>query len=108
MIEAIAAPSTQVTEEDGLFYIAMSVGADEVCTACYMCDKAQRVVIIQLDTPVEHRGNGYATALLESIQRREKTGPIRVISTSHAVGFYRKLGYTEVSPYIFQSRQFSS
>jgi len=103
MIEAIAAPSTQVTEEDGLFYISMSVGADEVCTACYMRDKAQRVVIIQLDTPVEYRGNGYATALLESIQRREKTGPIRVISTSHAVGFYNKLGYIEVSPYVFQS-----
>ena len=103
MIEAIAAPSTQTTDEDGLFYITMSVGADEVCTACYMRDKAQRVVIIQLDTPVEHRGNGYATALLEDIQSREGTSPIRVISTSHAVGFYNKLGYTEVSPFIFQN-----
>ena len=103
MIEAITAPSTQVTEEDGLFYIAMSVGSDEVCTACYIYDKARRVVIIQLDTPVEHRGNGYATALLERIESLEGAGPIRVISTSHAVGFYNKLGYTEVSPFVFQS-----
>ena len=103
MIEAITAPSTQVTEEDGLFYITMSVGADEVCTACYIYDKARRVVIIQLDTPVEHRGNGYATALLERIESLEEAGPIRVISTSHAVGFYNKLGYTEVSPFVFQS-----
>lgn len=103
MIEAITAPSTQVTEEDGLFYITMSVGADEVCTACYIYDKALRVVIIQLDTPVEHRGNGYATALLERIESLEEAGPIRVISTSHAVSFYNKLGYTEVSPFVFQS-----
>ena len=103
MIEAITAPSTQVTEEDGLFYIAMSVGSDEVCTACYMRDKAQRVVMIQLDTPAEHRGNGYATALLERIESLEEAGPIRVISTSNAVGFYNKLGYTEVSPFVFQS-----
>ena len=103
MIQSIAAPTTRVTEEDDLFYITMSVGADEVRTACYMRDKAQRVVIIQLDTPVEHRGNGYATALLERIQSQEGTSPIRVISTSHAVGFYNKLGYTEVSPYIYQN-----
>ena len=103
MIEATAAPTTQITEEDGLSYISMSVGADEVCTACYMRDKAQRVVIIQLDTPVEHRGNGYATALLERIQSLEEAGPIRVISTSHATGFYNKLGYIEVSPFVFQS-----
>ena len=102
MIEAITAPTTQITEEDGLFYISMTVDADEVCAACYMLDKAQNVVVIQLDTPVEHRGNGYATALLEGLQSH------RVISTSHAVGFYRKLGYTEVSQYIFQSRQTSN
>ena len=105
-ITPIALPKADVhlTEEDELFYIGLSVDGDEVCSACYMKDKAQRVVIIQLDTPVEYRGNGYATTLLEEIQQREESGPIRVISTSHAVGFYRKLGYTEVSPYVFQHK----
>ena len=93
-----------LTQDDELFYISLSVDGSEVCTACYMMDKAGRVVIIQLDTPVEHRGNGYATSLLEEIQQREDSGPIRVISTSHAVGFYQKLGYTEVSPFIFQHK----
>jgi hypothetical protein len=105
MIRTVSLPKADVhlTEDDDLFYISMSVDGSEVCTACYMRDKAQRVVIIQLDTPVEHRGNGYATALLERIESLEGAGPIRVISTSHAVGFYNKLGYTEVSPFVFQS-----
>ena len=105
-ITTVSLPNVDVhlTQDEELFYISLSVGSDEVCTACYMRDKAQRVVIIQLDTPVEHRGNGYATALLEEIQQREDSGPIRVISTSHAVGFYQKLGYTEVSPFIFQHK----
>ena len=105
-ITTVSPPNADVrrTEEDELFYITLSVDGSDVCSACYMMDKAQRVVIIQLDTPVEHRGNGYATTLLERIQQIEDSGPIRVISTSHAVGFYRKLGYTEVSPFIFQNK----
>ena len=94
-----------LTQDEELFYISMTdADGSEICSACYMKDKAQRVVIIQLDTPVEHRGNGYATALLEEIQNIEEAGPIRVISTSHAVGFYRKLGYTEVSQFNFVNK----
>ena len=93
----------QITQDEDLFYVTMTNESnDQVCSACYMRDKAQRLVIIQLDTPLEYRGNGYATALLERLQSQEGTSAIRVISTSAALGFYQKLGYTQVSPYIFQ------
>ncbi len=105
MIEAITAPRITTTQDEELFYVSLTnQDGEEVCTSSYMRDKADRVVIIQLDTPVEHRGKGNATALLEAIQRQEGASPIRVISTSHALGFYRKLGYTEVSPFIFQNK----
>ena len=98
MIQAI---SISTVEEDGLFYATMLEEDHEVCQACYMRDKTDRVVVIQLDTPVEYRGNGYARSLLDSIQRQEETS-IRVISTDHTVNYYKKLGYTQVSEYIFQ------
>ena len=74
----------------------------EVCTASFTRDRTDRVVVIQIDTLEEHRGKGYARRLLSNIREGEKQ-PIHVVSTSHAVGFYKKIGYTQVAPFIFQS-----
>jgi len=95
-----------VTSEDDIFYINMYGDCGEViCSGCYMKDKSGNAVVIQLDTPEEYRGNGYATRLLADICQREGGKPIRVISNDNARGFYNKLGYKEISPYVFQSNE---
>mgnify|MGYP001626578409 CR=1 FL=1 len=72
-----------------------------VCELSYIRDSNDRVVVMELNTPLEYRGKGYARQLLSDIQRGEQQ-PIRVVSTDHAVGYYRKLGYVEVAPYVFE------
>ncbi len=74
----------------------------EVCSASFIRDRTGRIVVMQIDTHKEHRRKGYARTLLSNIREGEKQ-PIHVVSTSHAVGFYKKIGYTQVAPFIFQS-----
>ncbi len=74
----------------------------EVCELSYIRDRTGRVVIMELNTPEEYRGNGYARELLSDMQSGEEQR-IRVVSTHHAVGYYRMLGYMEVAPYVFQA-----
>ena len=73
-----------------------------VCELSYIRDRTGRVVVMELNTPEEYRGNGYARQLLSDMQREEQQ-PIRVVSTHHAVGYYHKLGYVEVAPYVFEA-----
>jgi len=106
MIDAKPQREFKVTSDDDLFHINMYSECGEViCSACYMKDKYGNAIVIQLDTPEQHRGNGYATSLLVNIHDREGGRPIRVISTDHARGFYNKLGYKEITPYIFESNE---
>ncbi len=72
-----------------------------VCELSYIRDRDNRVVVMELNTPTQYRGKGYARQLLTDIQRGESQ-PIRVVSTDHAVGYYHKLGYVEVAPYVFE------
>ena len=74
---------------------------NKVCKAEIMVDKDGNVVVIQLDTPPAHRRRGYARHLLNLIGIRETTKELRVISTETALGFYRKLGFTEIAPHVF-------
>jgi GNAT superfamily N-acetyltransferase len=73
----------------------------EVCKAEIMLDKDGNAVVIQLDTPAEHRGKGYARQMLELIGTQDTDKELRVISTEPALGYYRKLRYTEIAPHIF-------
>ena len=73
-----------------------------VCELSYIRDKDDRVVVMELNTIEEYRGKGYARQLLSDMQSVEQQ-PIRVVSTDHAVGYYRKLGYVEVAPYVFEA-----
>ena len=86
-----------ITKEDELYYITRG----DMCSAMYIVVKGQ-IVVIQLDTPKEHRGRGYARELLEEL-RDKSNCPIRVISTETAVGYYHKLNYTQVAPNVFES-----
>ena len=72
-----------------------------VCELSYIRDSDDRVVVMELNTVEEYRGKGYARQLLCDIQRGEQQ-PVRVVSTDHAVGYYHKLGYVEVAPYVFE------
>ena len=67
----------------------------------YIRDKEGRVVVMELNTPIEYRGKGYARQLLSDVQSKEEQS-IRVVSTDHAVGYYQRLGYHEVGPYVFE------
>ena len=77
---------------------------NEVCKAEVMKDKQGNVVVIQLDTPAEHRGKGYARQMLEAIGTNATKKELRVISTETALGYYRKIGYTEIAPHIFATK----
>ena len=77
---------------------------NEVCKAEVMKDKQGNVVVIQLDTPAEHRGKGYARQMLEAIGTNDTKKELRVISTETALGYYRKIGYTEIAPHIFATQ----
>ncbi len=67
----------------------------------YIRDSNDRVVVMELNTPLEHRGKGYARKLLSKVQVGENQ-LILVVSTDYAVGYYRKLGFVEVAPYVFE------
>ena len=73
-----------------------------VCELSYIRDKDNRVVVMELNTPEEYRGKGYARQLLAELQSVEEQS-MRVVSTDHAVGYYHKLGYVEVAPYVFEA-----
>mgnify|MGYP000229598456 CR=1 FL=1 len=72
-----------------------------VCELSYIRDSGNRVVVMELNTPEQYRGKGYARQLLSELQSVEEQS-MRVVSTDHAVGYYRKLGYLEVAPYVFE------
>ena len=74
----------------------------EVCELSYIRDRTGRVIVMELNTPEEYRGKGYARELLSDMQREEEQR-IRVVSTHHAVGYYNMLGYKEVAPYVFEA-----
>ena len=77
---------------------------NEVCKAEIMKDKDGNAVVVQLDTPAEFRGKGYARKMLEAIGTKDTDNELRVISTETALGYYRKIGYTEIAPHIFATR----
>ena len=93
--------TTTERNDDGLLPRFLTLLGTIVCSALMMLDKQGNAVVIQLDTPKEHRGNGYAKEMLRLIGTRDTDKELRVISTSTALGYYRKLGYTELCPHIF-------
>ena len=92
------------TSEPGIFdrWLIDEAG-NEVCKAEIMKDKAGNAVVIQLDTPVEYRGNGFARQMLKAIGTKDTKKELRVISTETALGYYRKIGYAEIAPHIFST-----
>lgn len=74
-----------------------------VCSAGFLYDGEGNTVVIDIATPEALRGQGYAKTLLGDLRRLETPKALRVVSTEHAVGFYRKLGYQEIAPYVFQA-----
>lgn len=96
--------TTTERNDNGLFdrWLIDEAG-NKVCTAEIMKDKAGNAVVIQLDTPVEYRGRGYARKMLEAIGTTDTKKELRVISTETALGYYRKIGYTEIAPHIFST-----
>ena len=97
--------TTTERNEIGLFdrWLIDEAG-NEVCKAEVMMTKRGNVVVVQLDTPVEYRGKGYARKMLEAIGTNDTKNELRVISTETALGYYRKLGYTEIAPHVFATR----
>ena len=94
--------TTNERNENGLFDRWLFDDEDnEVCKAEIMKDKDGNAVVIQLDTPTEFRGKGYARKMLEAIGTKDTDKELRVISTETALGYYRKIGYTEIAPHIF-------
>ena len=90
--------------ENGLYeHSLVDVHTREVvCVAEVMKDREGHTVVIQLDTPVKHRGKGYARELLRLLGTYAQDSLLRVVSTVTALGYYHKLGYTEVAPHVFQ------
>ena len=93
--------TTTERNDDGLLPRYLTLLGTIVCSALMMLDKQGNAVVIQLDTPKEHRGNGYAKELLRLIGTHDTDKELRVISTSTALGYYRMLGYSEVAPHVF-------
>lgn len=89
--------------DDGLFPRYLTLDGATVCTAQMMMDKNGNAVVIQLDTPEQHRGNGYAQEMLRCIGTHDTNKELRVISTVTALGFYRKIGYNEIAPHVFST-----
>ena len=96
--------TTTERNDNGLFdrWLFDDAG-NEVCKAEVMMTKRGNVVVIQLDTPVEFRGNGYARTMLEAIGTNDTENELHVISTETALGYYRKIGYTEIAPHVFST-----
>ena len=94
--------TTTERNENGIFdrWLIDEAG-NEVCKAEIMKDKEGNAVVIQLDTPAEFRGKGYARQMLEAIGTNDTKKQLRVISTETALTYYRKIGYTEIAPHIF-------
>lgn len=94
--------TTKERNENGIFdrWLIDEAG-NEVCKAEIMKDKDGNAVVIQLDTPVEFRGMGYARQMLKHIGTKDTKKELRVISTETALGYYRKIGYIEIAPHIF-------
>ena len=44
----------------------------EVCELSYIRDKDNRVIVMELNTPEEYRGKGYARQLLSDMQTGEQ------------------------------------
>ena len=95
--------TTTTRNDNGLFPRVLMVNGQVVCTAEIMKDKKGNAVVVQLDTPAEHRGHGYARHMLSQIGTQDTNKELRVISTEHALGYYKKLGYTEIAPHIFST-----
>ena len=94
--------TTTERNENGIFdRWLIDEDGNEVCKAEIMKDKAGNAVVIQLDTPVEFRGMGYAREMLEAIGTNDTDNELRIISTETALGYYHKLGYAEIAPHIF-------
>ena len=96
--------STTHISEDGLStrWLTDEEGG-RVCKAEFMHDEHGNAIVIQLDTPVVYRGLGYARRLLSEIQKRETSGNLMVLANAHAAPYYKKLGYTEVAPFVFRA-----
>ena len=96
--------TTTERNQNGIFdRWLLDQAGNKVCTAEIMKDKDGNAVVIQLDTPVEYRGKGYARKMLEFIGTQDTNKELRVISTETALGYYRKIGYTEIAPHIFST-----
>ena len=96
--------TTTERNENGIFdRWLIDEDGHEVCKAEIMKDKQGNAVVIQLDTPVEYRGKGYARQMLEAIGTTDTKKELRVISTETALGYYRKIGYMEIAPHIFST-----
>jgi hypothetical protein len=95
--------TTTERNDDGLLPRYLTLLGTVVCTALMMLDKQGNAVVIQLDTPKEHRGNGYAKEMLRCIGTQDTDKELRVISTSTALGYYRMLGYNEIAPHVFSA-----
>jgi histone acetyltransferase (RNA polymerase elongator complex component) len=93
--------TTTERNDDGLLPRYLTLLGTVVCTALMMLDKQGNAVVVQLDTPKEHRGNGYAKEMLRLIGTRDTDKELRVISTVTALGYYRMLGYEEIAPHVF-------
>ena len=95
--------TTTERNEDGLLPRYLTQDGTVVCSAQMMMDKNGNAVVVQLDTPQEHRGNGYAQEMLRCIGTKDTDKELRVISTVTALGFYRKIGYNEIAPHVFSA-----
>ena len=96
--------TTTTRNDNGIFDRWLVEDGVEVCKAEIMTDKDGNAVVIQLDTPVEFRGKGYAYKMLEEIGTNDTDKELRVISTETALGYYKKIGFTEIAPHIFATR----
>ena len=95
--------SKQDADNSDLFWVSLATATGEsVSSGCFILDKTGRAVVMELATPEAHRGQGYARTLLEAIGKGTE-GALRVVSTDHATGYYHKLGYTEITPYVFEA-----
>ena len=94
---SVCVKTYQITKEADQYHITR----DDVCKAMYIVVKGQ-IVVMQLDTPKEHRGKGYAKEMLDEIRGKSKC-PIRVVSTETALGYYHKLNYKQLTPNVFES-----
>ena len=96
--------TTTTRNDNGIFDRWLFDDGIEVCKAEMMTDKEGNAVVIQLDTPEEFRGKGYAYKMLMEIGTNDTDKELRVISTETALGYYIKKGFVEIAPHIFATR----